>query len=186
MSQPNRVWLITGPPGIGKSTIASRVIYLLRSKGRGVGGCLAKEKRKGRQRVGFTIHDLISGREGELASAETSLGPRVGRYRVNIKSLTEIGARALLDAAAHAEVIVIDELGPMELTSQDFKKAAELCFKSGKPIFAIIHEQIKDPLIEMIRQMPDKTLTEVTLQNRDRLADEIAGEILKVLPPDGV
>jgi nucleoside-triphosphatase len=180
---PIRVWLITGPPGIGKSTIASRVIYLLRSRGYGVGGCLAKEKKSGRQRVGFTIHDLMSGREGALASAEGSLGPRVGRYRVNVSNLSSIGARALHDAASQAQAIVIDELGPMELTSSEFRKAAEECLKSGRPVFAIMHDKLKDPLIETIREMPDKEVTEVTLQNRDKLPETIAGEMLKLLPP---
>lgn len=182
-SSTTRVWLITGPPAIGKSTIASKVIYLLRTQGHGVGGCLAKERRKGRQRTGFTIHDIMSGREGELASAEGSLGPRVGKYRVNISDLATVGARALREAALQAEVVVIDEVGPMELTSPEFKKAVEECLRSGKPVLAIVHEKMKDPLIEMIREMPDKEFTEVTLQNRDRLPETLAGEILKTLPP---
>ena len=183
MAQPTRLWLITGPPGIGKSTIASRVIYLLRSRGYGVGGCLAKETRRGRQRVGFTVHDVMSGRQAELASSEGSLGPRVGRYRVNISGLAEVGARSLSEAAKQADVIVIDEVGPMELTSPEFKRGVEECLDSGKPVFAIIHEKMKDPLIEKLVGTPGKVLTEVTLQNREKLPETIAGEILATLPP---
>ena len=178
--------MITGPPGIGKSTVASRLIYLIRSKGHGVGGCLAKERRRGRQRVGFTVHDVMSGREAELATSEGSLGPRVGRYRVNISGLADVGGRSLREAAAQAEVIVIDEVGPMELTSPGFKEGVEECLASGKPMFAIIHEKMKDPLIEKLLETPGGVLTEVTLQNRDRLAETIAGEILATLPSAGV
>lgn len=183
MSSPTRVWLLTGPPGIGKSTVVTKTIYLLRLQGHAIGGCLTKEKRKGRERVAFTMTDLMSGREGELASVNSSLGPRVGRYRVNLATLTDIGARSLHDAAQRAEVIVIDEVGPMELTSQDFRRATDECFKSGKPILGIVHELMKDPLVESIREMQGKTLTEVALTNRDKLPQTIAGEILASLPP---
>jgi nucleoside-triphosphatase len=183
LSAPVRAWLLTGPPGIGKSTVVSKVIYLVRSKGYGVGGCLTRERRKGRERVGFTIIDLMSGLEGPLASSESSLGPRVGRYRVNVKGLAELGATALRRAADGAEVIVIDEVGPMELTSPEFKKAAEACFHSGRPLLAVVHDKMKDPLIDMIRALPGKEMIEVTLHNRDGLPESLAGQILGILPP---
>jgi nucleoside-triphosphatase len=162
--------------------VVAKAIYMLRSEGHGVGGCLTREKKEGRERVAFTISDLMSGREGQLASVKGTLGPRVGRYRVDVGTLATIGARALHDAAAGAEVIVIDEVGPMELTSPEFKRAAEECFKSGKPILAVVHQHMKDPLIEMIRDMPEKVYIELTLQNREKLAQTIAREILAALP----
>ena len=180
---PVRVWLLTGPPGIGKSTVVSKVIYLVRSKGYGVGGCLTKEQRKGRERTGFTIIDLMSGREGPLASSESSLGPKVGKYRVNLKGVVEIGATALTEAAKGAEVIVIDEIGPMELTSPEFKRSAEACFRSGRPILAVVHDKIKDPLIELIRALPDKEMIELTLHNREGLPESLAEQILALLLP---
>ena len=177
-------WLITGPPGIGKSTVVSRVIYLLRMKGLGVGGCLTKERREGRQRVGFTIVDLMSGREAVLAASEKVLGPRVGRYRVNIAGLVDIGARALEAAAAASDVIVIDEVGPMELTSPEFRKGVEACLASGKPMLAVVHEQMRDPLIELLTELPGKSLIEISLQNRDRIADTLASEMVGSPPRD--
>lgn len=183
MSDEARAWLLTGPPGIGKSTVVSRVIYLVRTKGYAVGGCLTKERRSGRERTGFTIVDLMSGLEATLASSQSSLGPRVGRYRVDVKGLAEVGASALMHAATGAEFIVIDELGPMELTSPEFKNAAEACFNSGRPILAVVHYTMKDPLIDHLRALQNKQLVEVTLENRDGLAVRLAGEILSALPP---
>jgi nucleoside-triphosphatase len=183
LSSPStRAWLLTGPPGIGKSTVVAKAIYLLRSQGHGVGGCLTKERKVGRERVAFTLSDVMSGRQGELASIKGNLGPRVGRYRVNVATLADIGARALSDAAAIADVIVIDEIGPMELTSPEFKRAAAECFKSGKPILAVVHEHMKDPLIEMIREKTDKVFIELTLHNREQIAKAVSDEILALLP----
>ncbi len=179
-----RAWLLTGPPGIGKSTLVSKVIYLLRSRGVGVGGCLTKERRRGKERVGFTILDLMSGREAELASSSGSLGPRVGRYRVNLPGLAEVGATSLREAAKSADVIIIDEVGPMELTSPEFKKGVEACIRSGKPLLAVVHELMKDPVIEEFRSMADKSFIEVTLHIREGLPASLAEQIFSALPDE--
>ncbi len=181
MSTRVRAWILSGPPGIGKSTVVSRVIYLVRSKGYGVGGCLTRERRRGRERVGFTIIDLMTGIEAPLASSDSSLGPRVGRYRVDVKGLAEIGAGALRRAAGGADLIVIDEVGPMELTSPEFRRAVESCLGSGRPILAVVHEMMKDPLIDSIRSLPEKETTEVTLHNRESLAESLSRQILDAL-----
>jgi nucleoside-triphosphatase len=186
MSARVRAWLLTGPPGIGKSTVVSRVIFLVRSKGYGVGGCLTRERRRGKERIGFTIIDLMSGLEAPLASSDSALGPRVGRYRVDVRGLSGVGAVALHQAAANAELIVIDEVGPMELTSPDFKRGAEECLRSGKPVLAVVHEKMKDPLIDDIKALPDKEFIEVTLHNREGLPKSLAESILAALPPQAV
>jgi nucleoside-triphosphatase len=183
LSSPVRAWLLTGPPGIGKSAVVSKVIYMVRSKGYGVGGCLTKERRNGRERTGFTILDLMSGLEGRLASSEGILGPRVGRYRVDLKGLVEVGAVALAEAAKVADLIAIDEVGPMELTSPEFKRAVEACLKSGKPILAVVHDKIRDPLIDEFRGLAYKEMIEVTLHNREGLPESLSKQILAALPP---
>jgi nucleoside-triphosphatase len=175
------VWLITGPPAIGKSTVLSRVILGLRSRGLVVGGCITKEVREMGTRVGFRIEDLLTGREGQLASIRTSLGPKVGRYRVNLRDTAAIGARALLDAAERAEIVAIDEVGPMELVSPDFRRAAEHCLDRSKPILAVIHERMKDPLAERLELLPERKLYTVTLENRGSIAATITEEVLKTI-----
>jgi nucleoside-triphosphatase len=190
LSSDVRAWLLTGPPGIGKSTIVASVIYRVRSKGYGVGGCLTRETRKGKERVGFTIEDLMSGVSGPLASSEVSLGPRVGRYRVDVRGLAEVGGSALREAALRADLIVIDEVGPMELTSPEFRRGVQACLGSGRPVLAVVHEMMKDPLIEEVRALPRKELVEVSLHNRESLPDVLSAQILSVLsaktPPEGL
>jgi len=171
-----RVWLLTGPPGIGKSTLVSKVVFAVRSKGLGVGGCLTREVRKGKERVGFKLTDLLSGNEAELASV-TGLGPRVGKYRVNITNLSTLGAGSLVRAAEVADFIVIDEVGPMELTSPEFRKGVQACLASGKPMLVVLHESMKDPLITEVAGVPEGKLVELTLHNRDQVSKEIPLEI---------
>ena len=175
MSSPTRLWLVTGPPGIGKSTVVSKVIYKLRSEGIAVGGCLTREVRSGRERTGFRLIDLLTGTEVVLASVK-GLGPRVGRYRVNISNLSKVGGPSLVSAVRIADVVVVDEVGPMELTSPEFRTGAKLALASGKPMLIVLHESMKDPLMEEIRNTPNEFMA-LTLHNREGAADELAREI---------
>ncbi len=183
MERGNPVWLITGPPGIGKSTVLSKVILNLRTRGLVLGGCSTNEVRERGARIGFGVADLLSGKSGELASVRMAIGPKVGRYRVNLKDLAEIGAKGLLEAVERAEVIIIDEIGPMELISPDFRRATERCLDSGKPILAVVHENMKDPLADRFDRISGRQLYVVGLENRARLADTISEEILKAVVP---
>ena len=162
---------------MGKSTLFSKVILNLRSRGIVVGGCVTSEKRVSGQRVGFRIRDLLTDDEGELASAANRLGPRVGRYRVNLNDLSAVGGRALERAAREADLIVIDEIGPMELTSPDFRRSLRVCITSGKPILAVVHERMNDPLIEELKSISVEATIVLSLENRDTLVAEITRRV---------
>ena len=176
------IWLVTGPPGVGKSTLVSRVVLRLKSAGVIVGGCVTAERRVKGERVGFEIRDLTNGTQGELASVSRSLGPKVGKYRVNLADLASVGARGVSDAALRSEIVVIDELGPMELTSPEFRKAVRSCLDSGKPVLAVVHERLEDDLIVEMRSRAVATV-ELTQHNRDEATEGLTQEVLGVVAP---
>ncbi len=171
------IWLLTGPPGIGKSTVVSRVVLRLKSAGVIVGGCVTSERKEKGVRVGFEVKDLTNGTQGELASVSRRIGPRVGKYRLNLVDLASVGAKGLADAAAVSELIVIDELGPMELVSPEFRKGVRACLQSGKPIFAVVHERLEDDLLAEMRSRASETI-ELTQTNRDEAADQLSEALL--------
>jgi nucleoside-triphosphatase len=178
------IWLVTGPPAVGKSTIISRVILRMKAKGVIVGGCVTAELREKGQRVGFEVRDLTNGTSGRLASIGGGLGPRVGKYRVNLEDLASVGARGLADAAASSELIVIDEAGPMELVSPEFRRAVKTCIDSGKPILAVIHERLEDDLLTELRGKATK-IYEVDINNRASVAEELGSELAAVFKSSG-
>ena len=145
------ICIVTGSPGVGKSTLVSRLVLRLRPAGVIVGGCTTAERRSGGVRVGFEIRDLTTERTGQLASTETKFGPKVGRYRVNLVDLAKVGAAGLEAAAAGSEVLVLDEAGPMELVSPEFRRAVRRCIDSGKPLLAVVHERLEDDLLGELR-----------------------------------
>lgn len=162
---------ITGPPRIGKTTICRRAIDSL---GYRVGGMSTSEIRDD-DRIGFQITDLMTGATGTLAHIHGS-GPMVGKYHVNLADLDDIGAKAI-ERALDAELIIIDEIGPMELKSERFVRAVEMALSSDKPMLVTLHQRSKHPLAERIRS--GFKVVEITKENRDSIANRIVEEICK-------
>ena len=161
---------VTGPPGVGKSTLVQKCAKASKHK---VGGVLARDKRVKDRRVGFELLDLGSGAMGMLAD-ETGDGPQLGKYRVRLDDLDRIGARAI-EESLQSDLIVVDEVGPMELSSKRFVAAVEKAIASDKPMLIVLHQWSQHPLAKKIR----KTFRVITLsqENMDRIADEISMEM---------
>jgi len=174
-----KIFFLTGRPGVGKTTVLLRIVEKLRKEGLKVGGLISREVREDGSRVGFKIIDLDDGREGWLAHVRQTVGPRVGKYRVCMKDLESVGVNAILKAIREADIIVIDEVGPMELFSQPFRKALAKSLKSEKTILGTIHYRVRAPIINEINEREDVTIIEVTRKNREELSEKIAHEILK-------
>jgi nucleoside-triphosphatase len=100
-----------------------RVVEAMKAKGYSVGGMVTRDVRTSGTRVGFEITDLSSGNRGWLASVHERRGPHVGKYRVNIDDLNELGVKAVLNACEKLDVVIVDEVGPMELFSEKFREA---------------------------------------------------------------
>jgi len=168
-----RIVLLTGRPGIGKTTVLRKAIGLLRDRGWVVGGMISSEIRRSGRRVGFEISDLMSGDSGTLAHVELKSGPKVGKYRVNLEDLERIGVGAIHRALEEAEIVCCDEIAPMELSSLLFRRAVWEAVRSRKPFLATIHRAAQDPLIKEIKMEPEVKVLEVTVQNREMLHLEV-------------
>ncbi|MBS7653724.1 MAG: NTPase [Candidatus Bathyarchaeia archaeon] len=179
--QPRHIFL-TGPPRIGKTTIVLKVVGELRNMGLKVGGMISQEIRDGGVRVGFKIMDLKTGLEGILAHIDQKSGPLVGKYRVCLEDLENVGVEAILNACKESDLIIIDEVGPMELHSEAFKKAVLEALNSGKTVLGTIHYRVSSPFIDAIRNREDVEIIEVTYRNRDNLSKTIAKKILERTP----
>jgi len=163
--------LLEGDPGIGKTTLILKIAELL-TKYR-IGGFFTREIREHGYRVGFRI-ESFSGKSGILSHIKFSAGPQVGKYRVSMEELNSVGAKAIVDALVKCDVIIIDEIGPMELLSEKFKKATQKALNSPKPVLAVVHWKAKDRLIDETKNREDQETFTVTYQNRNKLPEAIA------------
>ncbi len=158
---------VTGSPGVGKSTLVAKVTSGTKLR---VGGVLARDRCYKDRRTGFELLDLSTGMVGILAD-ESGDGPQLGKYRVHLDDLDLIGAQAVENALG-CDLIVVDEVGPMELSSHRFVLAVEKAIASPKPMLVVLHQWSNHRLAKKIRGS-FRVLT-VTRENRDSLADEIA------------
>ncbi|KPV65116.1 MAG: NTPase [Candidatus Bathyarchaeota archaeon BA1] len=176
-----RLIFVTGRPGIGKTSVLLRAVDALKARGYKVGGMISREVREGWVRVGFEIIDFCTGQRGWLAHVNQPVGPQVSKYRVNLSDLNTIGANSIRDAVTNADIIVIDEIGPMELFSTAFKESVVEAMKSGKPMLGTIHHKARDPLITTIKARKDVEILEVTYENRAHLHNLIINKVVQSL-----
>lgn len=165
-----QAFLLTGQPGVGKTTVIQTVVAHWPAR---AGGFYTEEVREGKRRTGFRLITL-DGQKGMLASVDTPSRYHVGKYGVDLHDLERIGVSALRRAMEqpHISVIVIDEIGKMELFSQAFREAVQAALASPKPILATIMAA-PHPWTDAIKARPDVLLVEVTPANRQRLPERI-------------
>ncbi|WNZ29517.1 MAG: NTPase [Candidatus Bathyarchaeota archaeon] len=178
-----RIILLTGPPCIGKSSVFHRTVNSLKQKGLKIGGMLSADIREGGSRVGFEIMDLSTGQKGWLAHINQFQGPKISKYTVNLVDLDVLGASAIVEAIQHGDVIAIDEVGPMELSSTAFSAALVQAIESNKPLLATIHCKSKHPLVENLKGRPDAEIVHVTYENRKTLHAGVSEKLTACLVP---
>jgi nucleoside-triphosphatase len=185
VGEMKRIFFVTGSPGIGKTTILLKTAEALEKKGYKLDGMLSREAREKGARVGFEIINIETKKQGWLAHVQQTNGPQVGKYRVNLADLESIGASAIRNAAVNAEIVIIDEIGPMELHSNAFKEAVTEALSSGKPVIGVIHERAKDSLIDSIRKRDDTQIIQVTRSNRERIHSLLIEKVNQLLGEKG-
>ncbi len=172
--------IITGRPGVGKTTIFLYVINEVKKQGYTVGGIVCPEVRERGYRIGFLIIDLMDSTRDWLAHKKLfKSGPRIGRYIVNVKGAGELGSKAIAKAIERADLIAIDEVGPMELLIPKLKSAIIEAFKSNKPLLAVVHWRMNDQRILSLMKNAEKYY--VTESNRNTLRNSIRNKVIEII-----
>jgi nucleoside-triphosphatase THEP1 len=111
--------LLTGRPGVGKTTVVQAVVGLFPGE---LGGFFTEEIRERGTRRGFSISS-VEGESAVMAHADLRSPVRVGKYGVDVAAFERIALPALRGAIQRKQIIVIDEIGKMELVSRNFFEA---------------------------------------------------------------
>ncbi len=162
--------LLTGTPGSGKTTLLRKVIAALQSP---AGGFYTQEIRQSGVRQGFEIITL-DGQRDVLAHVEIRHSPRIGKYGVNLAGLDHLAVGAIQNALHSGALVVVDEIGPMELLSKRFQAAVLEVFDSDEPLLGTIFKRSL-PFVDAIKRRPGVTLIEVHRDNRDSLPQHVLG-----------
>ncbi len=178
MTTSKQFVVITGRPGVGKTTLVKRVLERLISEGFSVTGFYCPEVRVGGKRIGFRIESLDGKVSGWLARIGECDGPVVGRY-TTCREAERVAEEALKNLH-RADLVVIDEIGPMELRLPGIRKRILDVIKSDKPAVFVAHYRLRDPEIFPVLRAKGYWF-EVTQSNRDVLVSEVYAVIRNLL-----
>jgi len=163
-----QVYLLTGRPGTGKTSLIRQVVTGIKSK---AGGFYTEEIRSQGVRQGFRLVTL-DGQSAILAHVGIHSPYRVSKYGVDIDSLDRVGVSALRRAVKECDLVVIDEIGKMELFSDNFKEIVLQIIDSGKRVLGTIMLS-PNPWADRIKCQPQVNLIEVTRDNHPQILEEL-------------
>jgi nucleoside-triphosphatase THEP1 len=111
-----KLTLITGPSGSGKSAWCAQFIDEARAKGRVIGGVLSQPVFTQGRKVGISLLNLLTGEYRRLANLRNpqSTGLMTKRWQFEPQTLT--WANLVLRDLPPCDIVIIDELGPLEFT----------------------------------------------------------------------
>jgi nucleoside-triphosphatase len=159
-----QVYLLTGRPGTGKTSLIKQVAAQVKGK---AGGFFTEEIRSQGMREGFRLVTL-DGEGTILAHVSIHSRYRVSKYGVDIDGLERVGVPALCKAARQCHLVVVDEIGKMELFSANFREAVSQMIDSGARILGTIMLN-PNPWTDAIKRQPQENLITVTRDNHPQI-----------------
>jgi len=169
--------LITGRPGIGKTTLIRKIVAALPAGA--ASGFYTQEIRVSGARRGFAVRTL-DGRQGRLAHVDIKGAPRVGKYGVALEEFERVALPSIDARTTQVRIVVVDEIGRMECFSHAFREAVSALMASDTHVLATIAER-STPFIDEVKRWPGITSYRLTEANRDSLADEIISALTRCL-----
>ncbi|KAL8600495.1 hypothetical protein ACOMHN_044960 [Nucella lapillus] len=186
---PARLILLTGPPGVGKTTLVQKACSALQDSKVPLQGFYTEEVRSGGRRIGFDVVTFC-GNRGPLArveSREDTVGGtqreyKVGQYNVKLNAFEQIALPVLRipPSSPSVPVVVIDEIGKMEMFSSTFVQTVRSVVSRGSTtVLATIPIPKGRPiaLVEELRSSKDARLFEISKANRDSILPEIVSAV---------
>jgi nucleoside-triphosphatase len=157
-------YLVTGEPGIGKTTIIRQVVSTMHLR---AAGFYTEDLRTSGAREGFRLVTL----DGDIAllAAAGHPGPvRVSKYGVDVGELERVGVAALQRALERHHVMVADEIGKMQLFSRAFRQTILEAVKRGHPLLWTIMAG-RNPYADRIKSQRNVELLTLTEANRQEI-----------------
>jgi len=168
---PNN-FFITGLPKSGKTTLLKKLVDDLKLRKLAVGGFLSPDEKVHGTRTGFRVMDICTGKKARLAAIDID-GPRVSKYHVDLRSF-ESFLSGCMKEFERFDVLVVDEIGRMEMKSTLFQDSLEEVLESHIPLIASLHrDYIEDykvwgTVIDLTRTNAGRVYLEL-LQNTQEL-----------------
>ena len=163
--------VIRGRPGVGKTTAVIKLATRLESLGFPLAGFYTEELMEDTHRIGFRVATLHQRAAVTFAHVNLDTPHKVGRYSVDVDSFERV-ALPSLDPPSAKEIVIVDEIGKMELFSKRFQGAMEELFSSPNTVVATIPTKPISFVRNLLRRS-SPTVMDINFENRETIVDEI-------------
>ncbi len=158
--------LITGPPQCGKSTLISKLLDYFSKQKFTIYGFLTPEVREHGNRIGFDIINIYSGEKSQLARVgKVNTRFKLGKYIIFVDKFDKFLEKTLILEKKQVDLIVIDEIGKMELFSEKFQNFIKRIFSTEISIIATIGLNLRHPLKNYLLNLSSVLLLNLNRQN---------------------
>lgn len=159
--------LITGRPKSGKSTILSELVAGVSPRR----GFITKGFVKDHHRIGFIVEDM-NGLRAVLAQTQNPTSLQVGRFYVHPEVLAQF-TRSLSHPKT-GELLYLDEVGQMQLYSNEFRSLVETYLDAPNDFLATITSVYSDEFTKNILGRDDIVLFQLTVANRNQIKKSLS------------
>ena len=179
-----QVIVLSGPVGVGKSAVCAGVIARVGGAGLRVAGAISPPEIVAGAKVGIWIEDVATGAQQRLAVA-AHLSARDGKSiqtrRWTFDNAVMAWGAEVIAQACPCDLLVIDELGPLELERGEGWMVAFDVLRAGDYRWAlvVVREWLVEKMRARVAHMAGVNVRFVTinLANRDAQPARIAGLI---------
>ena len=168
-TRPPAALLLTGPPGVGKTTVLRRAAEELADLE--IRGFFTEEIREAGQRVGFRI-ETSDGRSDVLAHVKIRSPHKVSKYGVDVAALERVLSKEFSSLPSNA-IVLIDEIGKMECLSRRFVETMDRLLESAEVLVATVALR-GGGFIDEIKRRPGVVLWNIARSNRDEMPAKVA------------
>jgi nucleoside-triphosphatase len=149
---------------------------MLETKGYKIGGIQTPEIREKNRRIGFWVIDINKGSKEILAHVDIKSKFKVSKYGVDLDSFDELAVAAINSAIENCDLVVIDEIGKMELFSEKFQQVVIRGLNSNKPVIGTMGK-IAHPFVRLLTSRPDVQVLSIDRGNTEDIYQEICRQL---------
>ena len=167
--------IVTGATGSGKTTLVQAAVERLRARGARVAGILAPGHLADGRRTGFDIVNLATGERKPLAREGEGVAgrhPRWSRFAFSPEGLA-LGQVALGEDARGADVVVVDEVGPYELSGGGWADALDALAGATSGAMLLV---VREAVVDAVRARwgsAESVVLDVSSAGPDEIADKL-------------
>ena len=160
---------ISGVIGIGKTETLKRIIDMLEEEEISIGGMITEPILEDNRQMGFQVMDWETKEKAVFAHLNLDTSLKIRGYGVDLDALNEVGVKAVENAARKNDVILVDEIGKIEVESDKFNNVVKNVMNINKPMILTFNKKSRNPLLQDIRRRDDVRILELTEVNKDLL-----------------